>query len=143
MHVWILCLALVLGVCTTASASTGKSYEHCFLAAAERHTVNPDILRAIASVESSNRPHAVNRNPNGSYDYGLMQINSIHLPELAKYGIGRHDLMEPCVSIHVAAFLLSRHMRRFGNTWDAIGAYQSVTEGIRQAYAQKVYEHLP
>lgn len=68
----------------------------CFDEAAKYQQVNPLILRAIAWQESRNRPEALNKNTNGSVDYGLMQINSIHLPTLSRYGIGRDTLMEPC-----------------------------------------------
>lgn len=37
----------------------------------------PTVVQ-IASAESSFRPSAINHNSNGSTDYGLMQINSVH-----------------------------------------------------------------
>ncbi|WP_249215608.1 lytic transglycosylase domain-containing protein [Burkholderia contaminans] len=56
----------------------------CFDDAASFHHVNPVILRAIAIVESGGKTDATNRNSNGSVDYGMMQINSIHLPSLGQ-----------------------------------------------------------
>ena len=70
----------------TAAAS---AHADCFDEAAKYQKVNPLILRAIAWQESHNRPDAVNKNANGSIDYGLMQINSIHLNTLSQYGISQ------------------------------------------------------
>ena len=58
------------------------------------------LLYAIASAESSLDARAINRNRDGSHDIGLMQINSMHLPDLARQGITRQRLLdEPCLSI--------------------------------------------
>lgn len=49
---------------------------------------DPDTAVAIAQCESSLNPEAVNHhNPNGSYDSGLMQINSVHTPRLSELGL--------------------------------------------------------
>ncbi|WP_179403391.1 lytic transglycosylase domain-containing protein [Burkholderia guangdongensis] len=110
----------------------------CFDEAAKYQKVNPLILRAIAWQESHNRPDALNRNANGSTDYGLMQINSIHLPTLSRYGIGRETLMQPCKNVYIAAWHLRQKMNRYGNTWQAVGAYHSETPSLRDKYAQQI-----
>ncbi|WP_058034335.1 lytic transglycosylase domain-containing protein, partial [Burkholderia pseudomallei] len=89
----------------------------CYDEAAKYQKVNPLVLRAIAWQESHNRPEALNKNANGSTDYGLMQINSIHLPTLSRYGITKDTLMEPCKSVYIAAWHLRRKMDKYGNTW--------------------------
>ena len=81
-------------VLALASAST-LAHADCFDEAARYQKVNPLILRAIAWQESHNRPDALHRNANGSTDYGVMQINSVHLPLLSQYGISSSTLMEP------------------------------------------------
>lgn len=86
-------IALIAAGAWFASANARAD---CFDEAAKYQQVNPLILRAIAWQESRNRPDALNKNTNGSIDYGLMQINSIHLSTLSRYGIGRDTLMEPC-----------------------------------------------
>lgn len=110
----------------------------CFDQAAAYERVNPITLRGIAVVESSNNPRAINRNRNGSVDLGLMQVNSIHLPELNRYGIHKRDLMNACKNTYVAAWLLRKSMDRYGNTWKAVGGYHSNTPGEREQYALKV-----
>ncbi len=117
---------------------SGAASADCFHDAASFHRVNPLILRAIAIVESGGRPDATNRNRNGSVDYGMMQINSIHLPELARYGIGVNDLYDGCKSVFTGALILRRSIDKYGNTWAAVGSYNSATPYFRDRYAAKV-----
>jgi len=115
----------------------------CWQEAAERYGVNPYILYAIAKTESGLNPRAFNRNKDGSYDIGLMQINSSWLPTLKKFDVTEKQLYDPCTSIHVGAWILSASMRKHGNTWDAVGAYNSSKPVYRQRYALKVYQNIP
>ncbi len=70
------CLFLVL----TALLSTGFWGSgvdgFCFQEAGEAYGVSPFLLEAIMVVESQGDAGAINRNSDGSYDFGLMQINS-------------------------------------------------------------------
>jgi soluble lytic murein transglycosylase-like protein len=110
----------------------------CFDGAAHYQKVDPMILRGIATVESHDNPHAINHNRNGSVDYGMMQINSIHLRELKKYGVHRADLMNECKNIYTAAYLLKQKMKVHGNTWVAVGSYHSESPALRNQYARLV-----
>jgi soluble lytic murein transglycosylase-like protein len=110
----------------------------CFDAAASYQHVNPMVLRAIAWQESHNRADAKHVNANGSIDYGVMQINTIHLPALARYGIDRDALMSPCKNIYIAAWQLRKQVVKYGNTWAAVGAYHSATPALRDQYAQQI-----
>jgi soluble lytic murein transglycosylase-like protein len=126
--------------CTTLALAGASSLAHadCFDEAAQYQKVNSLILRAIAWQESHNRPDAINKNSNGSTDYGVMQINSVHLPKLAQYGISRSTLMEPCKNVYIAAWHLRQKMNKYGNTWAAIGAYHSESPPLRDRYAQQI-----
>jgi len=115
----------------------------CWDEAAERYGINPHLLYAIAKTESGLNPTAYNRNRNGTYDIGLMQINSSWLPTLRKYGVDEQRLLDPCTSIHVGAWILAQNFRRMGHSWDAVGAYNSSNPAQRRKYATKVYTNLP
>lgn len=115
----------------------------CWEEAAARYGVNPYLLYAIAKTESNLNPYAINRNKNGSYDVGLMQINSSWFPTLRKYGIDEQQLYQPCVNIHVGAWILAQNVQSLGNSWEAVGAYNARNAERRIQYAQKVYKNLP
>ncbi|MFC0402405.1 lytic transglycosylase domain-containing protein [Paraburkholderia rhizosphaerae] len=114
----------------------------CFDTAASYQGVSALVLRAIAWVESRGNPAAEHRNANGSVDIGELQINSIHLRELASFGIGAQALRDECVNIYVAAWHLKKKMVKYGNTWNAVGAYHSESPKLRDAYAQSIQRTL-
>jgi len=112
----------------------------CFDEAGDLYRINPQILRAIAKVESNFNPRALNWNRNGSYDFGVMQINSIWAPTL---GTERwKTLGDPCSNIKTGASILSNCMKKYGYTWEAIGCYNSQTPDKRDKYAQMVFKQL-
>jgi len=86
--------------------------------------------------------NAVNLNSNGTEDIGLMQINSSWLPKLARYGIRRQDLFNPCVNGYVGTWILASNIRQFGPTWKAVGAYNAVSTQKQLIYANAIYRRL-
>lgn len=112
------------------------AWADCFAHHAARFGLEPELLRAIALVESGGRPQAVNGahlSRTGTRDLGLMQINSAWLPRLRRHGINEQDLFEPCTSIEVGAWVLSDLVGRYGNTWDAVGAYNAACTQLKGA----------
>lgn len=126
---------------------SGTSYAqaNCWDHAASTFNISPQLLYAIAQQESDLNPDVIGYNANGSQDYGLMQINSIHLPRLRQLGINEQRLKEPCISIIVGASILADMMQRYGYSWEAVGAYNAGTAPerytMRMRYASKVWEH--
>lgn len=114
--------------------------QDCIPDAAKFHGVNEAVLRAIAWHESRMNPSAVGRNSNGTVDIGRMQTNSVHLQELAQYGITPQHLLDACVSDYVGAWMYARKIRKHGNTWAAVGAYHSETPILRDAYARRIHD---
>lgn len=114
----------------------------CFDAAGLQYQVSPALLRAVAQQESSLNPRAINRNRNGSFDIGLMQINSSWLPLLARHGIREQDLWEPCTNVMVGAWILGSNFKRMGVTIAALGAYNTSNPDGRQRYARQVLARL-
>jgi soluble lytic murein transglycosylase-like protein len=114
----------------------------CFDTAGLRHGVAPNLLVAIAQQESAMNPKAVNRNRDGSVDVGLMQINSLWLPALARHGISAEALWDPCTNIDVGAWILSSNFRRYGINWNGLGAYNAGSIHLRAGYANKIITRL-
>ena len=124
---------------------TQAVWANCYEKAGAYYSVNPLLLKAIASVESNENPSATNVNrqfKQFNEDIGIMQINSIWLPQLAKFGISRQSLFDQCLNIHVGAWILAQQIQTYGNTWTAVGAYHSRTTERNQWYAQKVVHRL-
>ncbi|WP_283164504.1 transglycosylase SLT domain-containing protein [Pseudomonas bijieensis] len=134
---WPVCLGLGLGM--------AQAHAWCWSRAGQLHAIEPELLQAIADVESGQRPDAINHNRNGTRDIGLMQINSIHLPRLRARGITEQRLLdEPCLSVEVGASVLAEFIARHGYNWTAVGAYNAGNSPHRQAarlrYARKVWQ---
>lgn len=130
--------ALLIATAFTGIGLASPAFADCFDDAAAYHRVNPWVLRAIAYEESKFDPKAFGRNSNGSVDVGIAQINSVHFPDLQRYGISPGALNDPCTAIYVSGWLLSKKVRRHGNTWKAVGTYHSETPVYRDAYAARV-----
>lgn len=142
--------AMVLALTASASARS----EPCWTQAADRYGIAQELLYAVARTESGLDARAVNRGHikrTSSYDIGLMQINSRHLPRLAKLGITEADLYNACTNLHVGAWLLADAFSRLGATWNAVGSYNASCVELkgdactraRAAYAWRVYGYLP
>ena len=116
------------------------AHADCFAEAAARYRVSEKLLRAIQVTE--NRPGKADvvsrKNSDGTWDIGLMQINSSWLPKLSKYGIGEKELLDRCVSANVGAWILASNIPSHGHVWKAVGAYNSPNEKSQRIYIQKV-----
>lgn len=119
-----------------------KDPERCVAPASKFHGVNVYVLRAILRVESRLVEQTVTRNSNGTVDVGLGGTNSIHFPELARYGIASGHLLDACVATYVAAWHLSKTIARFGNTMFGVAAYHSATPYYNQRYQVMLYNEL-
>lgn len=142
-----LALVVCLVASTEAEARTPQPWEQCFVTAGQRFGINPLLLRAIAWQESGMRPDAVGHNDPSlparfARDLGVMQINTQHLDRLGRHGISEQDLFDPCVNIHVGAWILADAVRRHGMTWKAVGVYHSPTPARQENYARLVQRHL-
>ena len=114
----------------------------CLSEAATFHQVNPWILRAIIWHESHNRADLVMTNHDGSIDVGAAGINSSNFADLAKYHVAPANLLNPCVATYVAAWHLAKQMRVYGNSWAAVGAYNSRNPANGIPYARKIQDVL-
>ena len=112
------------------------SFCFCFEEAGNEYGISPLLLWSIAQHESGMNPAAIGKNANGTYDYGLMQINS----RWAKVMGMDHwmKLGEPCANVRTGAWILAQCIRRQGYNWKAVGCYHSNTPGRRERYASRI-----
>ena len=145
-RVWVMSLVFAVVPWQGAQAT-------CWEAAASKFGVNPMLLQAVAYVESNLNPDAMNFSHlkrTNTFDIGLMQINSSWLKQLKSFGIDQDALRVPCVNLQVGAWILSDLLSRFGDTWNAVGAYNAVCSTlsveecsrVRAEYAWRVYRRF-
>lgn len=141
-------VALAASPAAQASAPAAREarLDACFEQAGLRYGIAPQLLRAIAWVESAMDPRALNANRDGTHDIGLMQVNSRWLLRLARFGLRPQDLWDPCTNVHVGAWILAHAIRRWGYTWEAVGAYHAgdrpEAAARRARYAERVRRRL-
>ena len=133
----ILLLALSAPLSSFADGNNGWQ---CWQDASDRYRVPVDLLYAISRVESGNKANIISAaNTNGTYDIGVMQINSAWLPNLRTYGITREVLLsDPCKNVNIGAWILSTSIAKYGYNWRGIGAYNAFTDSKRMIYARRV-----
>ncbi|EFI3475721.1 lytic transglycosylase domain-containing protein [Escherichia coli] len=123
----------------------------CFNEAGTMFRIEPKLIKAIALVESNLKKDSIGKNRDKknnikSFDYGLMQINQMHIPMLKKRGIikDERDLLDnPCLNIKIGTEILYKHFSRCGMTWQCLGTYNAGfamdNQKKRLQYAQKIY----
>lgn len=111
----------------------------CWNSVAAKYSIDKTLLFSIAQHESGlNSKIKSKPNKDGTYDIGLMQINSSHLPILKKFGISEQDLYDPCINLDVGAWILAGNIQRYGPTWNAVGAYNAKSVNKRVQYATNI-----
>lgn len=95
----------------------------CIVQASTRYEVPELLLHAIIRKENG-RMGKYSKNKNGTYDFGLAQINTTWLKEFAAYGITpAHLLNDTCVNIAASAYVLKYNLLRQNDWFKAIVAY--------------------
>ena len=140
--------ALILIILAAHSVAANVNHEidltseiaACIAASAHQYGLDPLLLLAVKYVETADRTDTpIRYNTNGTWDIGLMQINTVWKDTLSGYGIDYNDLEVPCTNIAVGAWILAGGIKRKG-LWKGIGAYHSNTPHLSQRYQTKVKE---
>jgi soluble lytic murein transglycosylase-like protein len=142
-----LAFSLVL-ICADAAAETSDE-QRCIEASARYNRLPPALLLAIRRQEAG-RVGLWRGNADGSYDYGVMQINSRWLPKMEARGYTAQALVyDACASIAAGAWILAQALAAHGSWdrrdaaarayWLAVGDYHSKTPALNRAYAERVW----
>lgn len=100
----------------------------CFDMAGRDYHIDPDLLRAISWNESNFRTDVKGYNPVSGFGSGLMQVDSQHFNELARYGIKPEQLIsDPCMNIYTGAYYLAIAFKKWGVNWQAVGRIMQVS----------------
>ena len=121
-------------------------YLACMALVASIYHLPPRVLPSIQLVEGG-RAGSVSRNPNGSEDLGVMQVNTVWLGALAAYtrlppAVLRDNLVNrACFNIAAAGAIMRVYLDATkGDLMQAIGDYHSHTPILNQDYRLRVRE---
>ena len=119
-------------------------YLACMAMVASLYHLPPRVLPSIHAIEGG-RIGTVSRNRNGSEDLGVMQVNTLWLPQLARYtGLSEAEVRDrlihrACFNIAAAGAIMRTYLDEAnGDLMRAIGYYHSHTPARHDAYRARV-----
>lgn len=111
---------------------------------AQIYGLPPRVLPSIQAVEGG-RPGLAHRNRDGSDDLGIMQVNTLWLPRLARYsGLSEVEVLDrllnrPCFNIAAAGLIMRTYLDETkGDLLRAVGNYHSHTPVLNSDYQARV-----
>lgn len=109
----------------------------CINQAAVTYHVPATMIVSVMKIENGRNGMAV-KNKNGTYDLGVMQINTSWLPKLEKHGINKTTLQhDGCINVMVGAWILAQGIAK-SEGWVGLGNYHSATPKHNARYREKV-----
>lgn len=111
----------------------------CSIQAAKHYHIPPLVLLAVAEQEGG-KPGQKVRNSNGTFDYGVMQINTVSLADLRRFGINEHHVLaNGCYPYYLAAWRIAGHLQNDqGDIWQRAANYHSRTPYFNRRYRAKL-----
>jgi soluble lytic murein transglycosylase-like protein len=114
----------------------------CINRAAITYMVPAKVIISVLETENGKNGQA-KLNKNGTFDYGVMQINSIWLKSIEPYGYNMKAIRyNPCANVAVGAWILSQRIAHSENLWEGIGGYHSYTPALNANYQAKIFHRL-
>lgn len=110
----------------------------CINESAIEFHVPAKLIIAVLNVEHGKKGEA-NKNKDGSYDLGPMQVNSIWLPELKRFSVTKEALQnDPCLNVKVGTWILGKAIASEKELVKGVSDYHSRTPIYNKIYAQKI-----
>jgi soluble lytic murein transglycosylase-like protein len=110
---------------------------NCINSAAIAFNVPATVILSVIKTENGRNGIAV-KNKNGSYDLGVMQVNTAWLNTLKNKGITASQVKsDPCINVSVGTWILAQGLAN-GEGWKGVGNYNSYTQKYNQIYSKKV-----
>ena len=110
----------------------------CVNQAAINYEVPAELILAIIFVEGGRNGIAM-ANTNGTFDYGVMQINSSWLTRFTQFSTSAYQLQfDACQNVMVGSWILKQNIENNPDLFKAIGDYHSHTPDLNSAYAKQV-----
>lgn len=135
----LLYIFLSLIIFATSSFAT-TIYNKFFIKYGKLYNIPAELLWGIAKTESNFNAKAYNKNKNGTFDIGLMQINSIHRAKLLEQNLDIDDLYEPETNIKFGAKILRSCIDMHGFNYKALNCYNGKI--LNNPYNKKVLKNI-
>lgn len=119
----------------------------CIVRESARYAIPLEVTFALMKTEGGKAGDLV-RNTNGTYDMGVMQVNTIWLDEyskrtgLSKPALQRLSVANGCFSVSLGLDILRRQVDREGSLVGGIAAYHSRTPHVAQRYLERFSRNL-
>jgi len=117
---------------------------NCITQAAIQYKIPTTIIVSVLKTENG-KIGTANKNKNGTIDYGPMQINSIWLKKIKKFGYSAHDLQyNPCINVNVGTWILAQKIAKHKAVWLGVGDYHSHSyyKNLKYRYKVSIYYDL-
>ena len=126
---------LILTILLLPATVYAQSY--CFNRAAFKYGLPVSLIKAVAYTESGFNPQAIDYDNNGTYDYGVMQINTVWYKQLKPYW---NNLADPCYNVMVGSWILYRCVKQYGSIKKGLACYNSGSPDVNadKSYVYKV-----
>lgn len=110
----------------------------CINHAAITYHVPATVILSIIKQENG-RNGLAKPNKNGTFDYGIMQINTIWLSKLASYGYTKEDLQyDACKNVSAGTWILAQGLAEAKTAWQGVGNYNSHTIKHNEHYSAAI-----
>ena len=116
----------------------------CMLATASFYHLPPRVLPSIQVVEAG-RQGTISRNPDGSSDLGVMQVNTLWVPRIVaitgmtQEAVRSRLIADPCFNIAASGAIMRVYLNESrGDLLRAVGFYHSHTPNRATAYQIRV-----
>jgi len=122
-----------------------NKYDYIFQKVEKKYCLPWFLLKVIAITENSKlNPKLVLKNKNGTYDIGLMQVNSSWIKKLKKIfpQISFNKLKQPYFNVQVGAFILKKYIDKYGYSWKSVSYYHSFTQEYRKKWLQRIKSNI-
>lgn len=115
----------------------------CLVREADRNGLDPYVLLAVMRTENG-RPGEVASNTNGTRDLGIMSINTVWLPELARRAgtseatAARQLVSDGCANVAAGAWILKKRIAEAGSVWEGVARFHSRNPRHQAPYLRRV-----
>ena len=119
-----------------------QTFQSCVVAAEAKYSVPSCILLAVHQVESNGdlRSGLVRSNTNGTYDYGVTQINTVWMDYFQRsFGITPAQVANnACLAVSSSAYIIRYEINASGDFWTGVGRYHSRSPVKHDLYVRQV-----